>query len=43
VAPREPLDAGALVAGDLRERARRAGPVVLLVLLLGLLLGRRRR
>ncbi len=39
--PREPFDAGSLVGGVLAERAKKAAPIALLVLVLGLLLGRR--
>jgi carbon monoxide dehydrogenase subunit G len=41
--PRERLDAGALVTDVMRDRARRATPLVILVVVLGFLLGRRRR
>lgn len=39
--PPEPFDAGSLVGGVLAERAKKAAPIALLVLVLGLLLGRR--
>lgn len=39
---REPFDAGSLVGGALADRAREAAPIVLVALVLGFLLGRRR-